>query len=78
MEEGKSDGGNRQGGTPGRAAWSGGPGHPARPDSHLIHRELVLGLAQLPVARGELTNEIMAVKRPEVGQQQLPLVWSHT
>lgn len=36
--------------------------------SHLIYCKLVLGLAQLPVAGGELTNEVMAAMRPGVGE----------
>lgn len=44
--------------------------------SHLIHCELVLGLAQLPVASGELTNEVVAARRPGVGEQQLLLACS--
>lgn len=52
----------------------GGPGPPGWGwRSHLIHCELVLGLAQLPVAGGELANEVMAAMRPGVGEQKLLL-----
>ena len=46
------------------------------PSSHLIHGELVLGLAQLSVAGGELTDEVVAAMRPGAGKR-LPLAWSH-
>lgn len=56
------------------AHWDGGPGQPEQGwSSHLIHCELVLGLAQLPVAGGELTDEVMAAARPGVSEQQLLL-----
>ena len=38
---------------------------------HLVHCELILGLAELPVAGGELTDEVMAAMRPWVGKQPL-------
>lgn len=44
--------------------------------SHLIHCELVLGLAQLSVAGGELTDEVVAAMRPGAGKRLL-LAWSH-
>ena len=48
----------------------GGPGQPGWGwSSHLIHCKLVLGLAQLPVAGGELTNEVVAAMRPGVGEK---------
>lgn len=53
-----------------RAYQDGRPGQPGQGwSSHLIHCELVLGLAQLPVAGGELTDEVMAAVRPGVGEQ---------
>lgn len=50
----------------GQRAWQNGRACP-----HLIHCELILGLAQLPVAGCELTDEVMAEMRPWVGKQQL-------
>lgn len=57
----------------GTTNWShwdeGWPGQPRQGwSSHLIYCKLVLGLAQLPVAGGELTNEVMAATRPGVGE----------
>lgn len=43
------------------------PGKMAGPWPHLIHCELILGLAQLPVAGRELANEVVAAMRPWVG-----------
>lgn len=58
--------------TPGVEAWETWAG----PRSHLIHCELVLGLAQLSVAGGELTDEVVAAMRPGAGKRLL-LAWSH-
>lgn len=51
---------------PGQKAWKKGRACP-----HLIYCELILGLAQLPIAGCELTNEVMAAMRPWLGKPKL-------
>lgn len=50
----------------GQRAWQSGRACP-----HLIHCELILGLAQLPVAGCELADKVVAAMRPWVGKPQL-------
>lgn len=61
---GNSDDEKQRKGGADSAHWDGGPGWSGEGwNAHLIYCELVLGLAQLPVAGGELTNEIVAAMR---------------